>query len=428
MLVGYSAVHVGKSLLWAGEDALTLYILVRFLAVPPALAGAIFLASALWNAACDGLIGMALHRSAWMRRRMPIIVVPAILASVLGFAALPFAAERSAWTAAILLLVFRTGFSLADVPHNGLTRLLVADGRHLRAARIRATGSAAAALVIGVACVAILSPGPQARTVAALLAAGIGAVALLLMGPLPFLLAAERGALPLEASPASAAVAKPGRAMLAYCIATAIGIAGLGAIGKALMHLNFLATAIGPAALLLVTAGRLAAVWLWSPLTARVGHRIALGLAYAACAAAALCLPWFSSLPDPAAFAVLLLFGIAVGGVAFLSWAVLTRVIAAGAGKGSAPGFTAGFGLFTMTMKIALGVSAMLVGGWLPAVAVAVDPARFWPLAILVFAACGSAGGMIVFPVLRARGIVTVEGIAASSAGPVAEETLLPAR
>lgn len=394
MLIGYSCVHVGKSLLWAGEDALTLYIMVRFLALSPALAGAIFLASALWNAVCDGLVGAALHRSTWMRRRMPVLAVPAILASALGFAALPFAAAHSAALAAALLILFRTGFSLADVPHNGLTRLLAADGRHLRAARIRAIGSASAALVIGAVCIAMLDPSGDARSTVTALAASVAAVALVLMAPLPFLLAADRGA--ADATPDR----EPGpfglSALWIYCAATMIGLAGLGATAKAVLHLDFVTNGVGPAALLLATAGRLGAIWIWSPVAARIGNRAGLGLAYAVSGMSALCLPWLAETQGAGGAILLILFGAAGGGVALLGWAVLTETI----GGGRAPAastFTAGFGIFTMTMKIALGLSAALVGGWLSAsgAGVGVDPAKFWSLGIFVAIACGLAGGII---------------------------------
>ncbi|WP_082006403.1 MFS transporter [Sphingomonas sp. ERG5] len=395
MLLGYSCVHVGKSLLWVGEDALTLYILVRFLALPPALAGMIFLVSALWNALCDGLIGTALHRSAWLRRWIPLLSVPAILTSALGFAALPLVAEHSAWMAAGLLLLFRTGFSLADVPHNGLTRLLAEGGQHLRAARIRAIGSSSAALIIGLVCLAMLDPGSNARSMAVMLAGGIAIAALVLMSPLPFLLVADRRI--REASSVDEQTGSFGNLPLwIYCVATMLGLAGLGATGKALLHIDFVASSIGPAALLLATMGRLGAIWVWAPVARRIGNRSALGLAYAISGATALCLPWLAGGEGMSVVILLILFGAAGGGVAFLGWAVLTETIGAGHASGPAA-FTAGFGVFTMSMKVALGLAAALVGGWLSAsdAGVHADPATFRSLGIMIAVASGLAGAII---------------------------------
>lgn len=392
-VLGFSSVHVGKSLLWAGEDALTLYILIRFLGLSPALAGALFMVSALWNAVCDGLIGAGLRRSRRLWRWMPAITVPAILASALGFAALPFVAGQSPWMAALLLLLFRTGFSLADVPHNGLTRLLAAEGQHLRAARIRAIGSASATLVIGVMCVAMLRPGPQAQSVTIMLAAGVGCTAMILMAPLPFLLAAHRGPdLVRRGEPPPRW--RDNASLLIFCLATMAGLVGLAAAAKALLHLGFVAT--GSVILLLMTAGRLGAVWLWSPVAARIGNRLGLSLAYAATGAIALCLPLVPRGAMAAGGTLLSLLGIAGGGVSLLSWAVLTEAIAASR-RTSPSAFTEGFGMFTMSMKIALGLSGVLVGWWLSNTGpvTRIDASAFWPLALFVAAATGVAAATI---------------------------------
>ena len=388
MVAGYSCVHVGKSLLWAGEDALALYVMVRFLALPPAAAGSMFLLSSVWNALCDGLFGWALRRSVRLRQAAPRIAAIAIPVSAASFAALPLAATHSLGWAALLLLLFRTGFSLADVPHNGLTRMLATNDRHLAAARIRAIGSGGAALTIGVASTVLLAAGGEGRTVAIVLSAAIAVAALVLMAPLPFLLTRA----PDDAPVAPAAKRDDRAERLAFrlfCLATMLGLAGMGASGKALLHLHIAGGIVGPALLLLVTAGRLGAVWIWSPLARRTGNHRALALAYAGCAVAALLIPAFGRLPAVCAGAVLLWFGVSGGGVALLSWAVLTMTIGAD-DKRDAARFTAGFGLFTMTMKLALGLSAALVGLWLTSwpVPAGIPSAAFWPLAIS--AACGS--------------------------------------
>lgn len=387
-MIGYACVHVGKSLLWAGEDALTLYVMVRFLALPPALAGTIFLASALWNALCDGVIGALLSRSAAMRRWMPFVSIPAVLASALGFAALPLMAGRSSWGVAALLLLFRTGFSLADVPHNGLTRVLVRGGHDLAVARLRAIGSGSAAIIIGLASIGLLSDDGADGRMVITLAMGIAIAALFLMAPLPFLLAADRAG----ETPVSDAPRRPtgNRAFWIFAAFTVLGLAGLGAFGKALLHLRFAANGLGPSVLLLATVGRLGAVWLWSPVARRIGARRALGLAYALCAMAALLLAPLAGGGGAGMVALLLLFGIASGGVAFLSWAVLTCTI----DSDDMGNFTAAFGAYTMVMKVALGLSAVLVGTWLWAggMTIAADPTQFWPLDMLVALTCGAAG------------------------------------
>lgn len=387
----YSSVHFGKSLLWAGEDALTLYILVRFLEIEPALAGAMFLASALWNAACDGVFSVALIRWPALQRILPSLSGAAIFAASAGFVALPMLPPGNALSAGLLLALFRTGFSLADLPHNGLTRGLALEQGDLGIARRRATCSAAAALVIGFAALPVLlAEGVRSSSVIPLIGA-VGLVALACMLPLPTMLAREAATVraPLTQGPGPGSFISP--ALLMFCAASAIGLAGLAAAGKAMLHLDLGGAKLTAVVLLVLTCGRLAAVWLWSPIARMIGSRRALILAYALSAGL---IPLLALLPLATPLLVLLALSVMSllgGGVAMLSWAVLSETI--GGHKQTPTSYAAAFGLFTMSIKIALGLSALAVGGWLAAVGKSADiePAAFWPLGAAVMAGCSLA-------------------------------------
>jgi len=395
-LLGYSSVHFGKSLLWAGEDALTLYVLVRFLELPPALAGIMFLASALWNALCDGLFGAALHRWPLLSGSLPFISAIGILTAGLAFAALPLVATGEATVAISLLFLFRTGFSLADLPHNALTRELAGTRGDLGVARLRAIGSSAAAIVIGLAALPVLLAGDAGQAFAAVLIGCVGYVAILFMLPLPFLLAREGGAIGHGERVSPHGVGP--RGLWLYCAATAVGLAGLAAAGKAMLHLDFGAPGIAAAVVLILTTGRLAAVWLWTPIARRIGNHRALALAYAVTGLTTPLIPTLAGLEAPATLLCLFLISLPGGGIAMLSWAVLSAII----GKQEAvrtPGqYAAAFGLFTMSMKIGLGASAAIAGFWLSSngVSVDIDPATFWSLASAAMLACWAAAGVIL--------------------------------
>lgn len=393
----YSSVHVGKSLLWAGEDALTLYMLTRFVALPPAIAGMLFLASSLWNALCDGAIGAAMQRFPGLQRRLPGITWAGVVVAGLGFAALPMMPPGKVLPAALLLLAFRTAYALVDVPHNGLTRHIAGDGQSLQAARIRSIGSAAATLAIGVSCALLLGVPGDGRMVPTLAVAVIGTVALLLMLPLPGLVASA------PATKAAHHREPPATALWLFCAATMLGLVGLGAIGKALLHLHYATTGVASAVAFIVVTGRLAGVWIWLPVARRVGQRTGLGLAYGACGLAALLLPAFVSASGWGVVLPAALLGVAAGGVAMLGWAVLLDVSAARRDRPA--GDASAFALFTMGMKIALGLSAALVGTWLShnGASVAVAPDRLWPLALSVAAATWAAGILIAGGPFRAQ-------------------------
>ncbi|MDE8652026.1 MFS transporter [Novosphingobium sp. H3SJ31-1] len=388
--------HFGKSLLWAGEDALTLYILVRFLDLPPALAGGMFLASALWNALCDGLFGASLHRWPAIRRVLPPLSGMAILASGIGFAILPLLEKGHAVPAIALLFLFRTGFSLLDVPHNALTRRIAETRGDLGAAQVRAAVASAAAIVIGLVSFPVLLAGRNAEQFAPMLVAMIGLLAVICMAPLPLLLARDADdRQEIGQARTSRSIPSPLRI---YCAATVIGLAGLAAAGKAMLHLDFGASAIFGAVLLVMTAGRLTAVWLWSPIARHIGSRHALVLAYAASGLAALMIPAVAQWSGPVALSWLILFSLIGGGIAFLTWAVLSEMIGQTGAPPEAGRYAAHFGLFTMSMKIGLGLSAGITGVWLSSSSQPVDiaPSLFWPLGSFVMLTCGVAAVLLL--------------------------------
>lgn len=389
LLIGYASVHLGISLLWAGEELLGLYIVVRFLALEPGLAGGLFLASAMANAFCDGAIGRAIIRFGAFRRALPLLSTLAILAASASFAALPILTPRNVWEATLLLLVFRLSYSVADVPHNGLTRRLAARGADLMAARIRAFGSAIATLVIGFAAALLQSSASDTPFKASLLCGFIALAALALMVPLPFLLRGDNlSSGPSEVTPTG----RTSSALLRFSTATMFGIAAIAATAKALLHIDTVDNALAPLALLIVIVARLGAIWLWSPLARGIGSGPALGWAYAACGATALLLPWAGQL-GPAVILLFAWFGVGSGGVAFLSWAVLTKAIARD-GQTGATRFTAAFSIYTMMTKIALGLAALLVGTWLSSIGMRIhaDPRQFLLLGLPIALTCTLAG------------------------------------
>ncbi|WP_294331992.1 MFS transporter [uncultured Sphingomonas sp.] len=400
LLISYASVHLGISLLWAGEELLCLYIMIRFLALPSGLAGGLFLASALANAVCDGLVGRAIIRFAWLRRAMPWLACLAILVASAGFAALPLLAPRNPWSAMLFLLVFRLGYSVADVPHNGLTRHLAARGADLMAARVRAIGSAVATLAIAFVAALIQAGTGSDPHRAAMLVGCVALTALALMTPLPFLLRGD--SLHIE-QPETDLAPRWSPAVWRFCAATMLGIAPIAATAQALLHIDVVKGVLGPLALLVATVARLGAIWLWSPVARRIGSRQALGWAYVVCGITALLLPWTKSMGN-AVTLLLAWFGLGSGGVAFLSWAVLTDAIKRD-GQSGAARFTAAFSVYTMATKIALGLAALLVGIWLSSIGVSThaDPHQFLMFGLFVMLACSLAGVAIAREPAHAR-------------------------
>ncbi len=352
-----------------------------------------FLASALWNALCDGLFGRALHRWPRLDRHLPGIAGLALAASALGFALLPLAPPGNVPAAIALLFLFRTGFSFTDVPHNALTNRFTETRGDLGIARLRALGSASAALLVGLATFPVLLAGADGAPLARWLIGAIGVAAILLMMPLPFMLAwDERGMGP---APAPKMKGQVSPSLLAYCFGSAIGFAGLAAAGRAMLHLDL--GSAGPALLLLATCGRLAAIPLWVPVARRIGNRGALVLAFLGTGIATPVLPWLAGLGAAATWCGLALFSVLGGGIALLCWAVLSEIIG-GDRAGGTGRYAAEFGLFTMSMKIGLGASAALAGLWLSAsdATIGIRPAAFLSLGMAATISCLIATAIIL--------------------------------
>jgi GPH family glycoside/pentoside/hexuronide:cation symporter len=391
----YAAVHFGKSLLWAGEDALALYIMVQLLALPPTHAGALFLASAVWNAICDGMFGLALQRWPALLAQLPLVAAIGLLLCGLGFAALPLLPPGAAGAAAALLVLFRTGFSLLDLPHNMLTRRLAAITGDLGIARVRSIGAGSAALLVGVAAVPLVWGGLHAGPSPWPWIAGIGALAMLCMAPLPGLLRAMPAPLADLPSPQHAS---PSAELAAFCLAVAIGIGAIAGAAKSMLHIDFAAPDLSAIVVLLLTAARLGGVLVWAPLARKWGVRPMLATALAGAGASVPLIACSGGLGTGWTLAGLLLFGTLAGGVALLCWARLSEILRATGLHGNDARYAAGFAACTMAMKLGLGVSAMLAGLWLSSAGAAtgIAPDRMLLPGLMAAAGCAVAAAIIL--------------------------------
>lgn len=385
-LIAYASVHGGKSFLWAGEDVLSLYILISLVKTAPAEAGVAFLIASFWNAALDTLWSVVIRESDAVRRHLPAISASAALVACLSFGALPLLPPGSVGSGIAVIILFRTAFSLIDVPHNGMTVAMADTYGHLAIARLRAIGSSAAGLLIGLLAIPVLAAGSGFGFVAREAIVVISLIALLMIAPLPWLIA--RTPAPL----ASAAVGKANplsRSILGFVLPSLIGFAAIGALTKALLHIE----APMPDTILLVplilAAGRLLGTWAWSSIASRLGNAVSLRLSYAACALTVLPLPAAILLGSGVSIVILLLSGIALGGVGLISWARLSELSIVHGGTDT-PTATVHYAVFTTASKLGIGASGAIVGLWLAASgdAAHVLPAQLWSLILLASTVC----------------------------------------
>ena len=385
-LIAFGMAHSGKNLLWSGVDGLSLYILIKVVAVSPIMAGMLFVVSSFWNAAMDGIWGWTISRSSMIRRMLPGISAIAAIIACLSFALLPSLPTGAIWPAAMALIAFRTSFALLDVPHNAATTPLAQVHGHLALSRWRAILSAGMSVLIALAASALLGT-PQYAARAVIIFPLLALSALILLSPLPWLiqaLAMDRPP-PRNASTGSLAV-MPSRALLTFCLIQMVGFAALASIGKSVLHIDILPPWVLESALLLLSLMRLAGTWLWSPVATRFGSATALSVAYIFCAADILFLPIAIGWGPAWCAAILCVLGASFGGIALLAWSTFSELLSRS--DSDAASISASYGLFTAVSKIGLGFSALLTASWIDQHAQGLVPSSLSLITMMVAILC----------------------------------------
>lgn len=401
--IAFGMTHAGKSLLWAGTDAFSLFILIKIVQIPPIAAGTLFVLSSFWNAMIDALWGNGIERVGAIRTALPGLCGLAGMLACFSFALLPWLPTGSMLATVVALFLFRTAFSLLDVPHNATAAALAHVHGHLIVARWRSTLSAVTALAIATAALPVVGAASASPRTAQIMFMTVAAVAFLLLVPLPWLVRTTR--LMVVARPrvreTVPAVFSPGGFVL-FCFAQMLGFAALASVGKAILHADALNERLFGYALLLIALARLAAIGLWAPLAAKIGSARALGFAYVASAAAALCLPAAIGQGPVSMMIVLALLGLSFGGVGLLAWSSFSELLAL-MRTGEDPAVAArAYGWFTSTSKIGLGFSGVLTGVWLSQVR-GVGTQSLWSLVVPVAALCLASALMMWLGLVNGR-------------------------
>jgi Na+/melibiose symporter-like transporter len=344
--------HFGKSLLWGGVESLGLYLLVSVHGITPALAGTVLFASMIWNALLDGAFGLLVGRQWLGRERLAAATRAAIFLAGISFALLPIATPLGSWWPISLLFVTRSAFSLIDVQHNLASAPLADRTGHLPTARLRSLLATLAAATIAFAAVPMIQASGESTGDAALLIAALGVVSCFAMVRIPRLLR--------HLSPGCTNAIAPGfsRAILGFAVLVALGFAGLGAVPKALLQIDFGSGWMAAAVLPILTLARLAANPVSTLLSRSGGILTGLRLALLSSGVTAAAMPLLGVHPL-ADVTLIAVFGVSAGAVAVLSWAHLTEILAFKEGRSSP------VGNFTMFSKFGLSASALLAGFWL---------------------------------------------------------------
>ncbi|BBD02874.1 glycoside/pentoside/hexuronide:cation symporter, GPH family [Sphingobium sp. YG1] len=377
----FGMTHAGKSLLWAGADAFTLFILIKVLDIPPVMAGTLFVLSSFWNAMVDGIWGHIVNRRMAIRAMLPGVCGLAAGLGCLSFAILPWLPAGIMPGTIFALFLFRTTFSLIDVPHNATAAALANIHGHLSVARWRSILSALTAIMVAAAALPMTGAATMVPHMARMIFPAIALMACLLLAPLPWLIRMTRQATPVSrAGRLDRAKRVPMRGLGLFCLSQMLGFAALACMGKAMLHTGALEGWLLDYALLILTIVRLAAVGLWSPIAAHIGSAKALSLAYICSALSAITLPAAIGQGGLSAAIILGLLGLSLGGVILLAWSSFSEQLPRWGMADDPAAAVRAYGWFTATAKVGLGFSGLFTGAWLGQV----GGGSIWALWLLV--------------------------------------------
>ena len=129
----YASGNFGKSLVGSFVEIFALFYLTDILNVPPALAGLILLLSLIWDGVTDPIMGIVADRLRQTIATANVFFYIGAPITALAFVAFFNAAHvPPAWQLPYLLttlLVFRTAYTVVDVPHNTMLALITDDPR-----------------------------------------------------------------------------------------------------------------------------------------------------------------------------------------------------------------------------------------------------------------------------------------------------------
>lgn len=130
-LGAYASGNFGKNILWGTGEVTLLFMLTDLLGLNPALAGSLLLASLVFDAVLDPLVGHIADRFPSRLGKFGGLIILGAPVAALSFVALyslPLLSAPSALLVFFLIFGFRLGYSLIDAPHNALLARVRPDG------------------------------------------------------------------------------------------------------------------------------------------------------------------------------------------------------------------------------------------------------------------------------------------------------------
>ena len=369
----YASGNLGKNLLWHSTEVALLFVFTELLGLPPALAGTLILVSLAIDAILDPIVGVLTERlRSPFGQYGPLLLIGSPLAalSFVGLFSLPLLDITHVAVIAGVLIVFRIGYTLIDIPHNAmLARISARSERRSSIAILRFLFSSLAALTISVALGGIaVAPDRLSEWGLFLFActAGVGSWLVLSL-----VWCACR---PYDRSPAHStgrpSLREIGRAVVNNRqFLLVVGIAAVGSLSlplfakSMLYYSRYLLDDVGFASYCLtaMVVGQLVALPWWMHVARAQENKVALRWAHVTLFGVTML---FMTLPAGKHIAVALSFvvGAAASGVYSIIWAMIADCVERGQAVTGVRVEATLFALATLVQKACIGVGAWLFG------------------------------------------------------------------
>ncbi|MBC3941199.1 MFS transporter [Sphingomonas albertensis] len=365
-MTGYASGNFGKNVLASTMDVFLLFVLTERWGVSPAAAGLVVMIGLVWDGLCDPLLGRLVDRSAdrlGLYRRLLFVGAPLVgVFFTLFFLDPGWRGPAILGWATVMVLLFRTAYSVCDVAHNALMmRMTRAPGAATTLSGLRYMFSCLGALTVAHFARAFVDPAVDGGGYGLLAVTGGAALAYV-------------ATLWLSAASAPRSVVVPGasapRASLAWILGNrplllllALGFVqaltlpffarSFAYIGKGIFHdPGWIGKALTTLAL-----SQLVALPGWMSIARRIrqAHMLALALITTATG-----LTLFAAVP--AAIAGIALFGIGNAGLQMMIWVLLANAIDHGECQTGVRFEGLPVALLLLVLKLGGGLSGALLG------------------------------------------------------------------
>lgn len=371
-LVSFSATNFGKSGFWAMADIFCLVYATDTLGVEPALAGTIILLTLVWDAVSDPVAGALVDRFQSLNRSYGTLIRWAspfcALFLVLIFSVHLLPAGLHILAFGIFLLLFRSAFTLIDIPDNALfARIARTRQQRLFAASARKIMATLAAVIVSGATAwifsdsAALSEG-QRILIAICWAAPVAALALW---------SGTKSVCRWDHAPSDKGMVArkisfrylSDASVLALTAHMFLSTLGMSVFMSALVyHARFVLgnDAWFATAMTVLLVAQAFGVVFWSALAARIPTHTA--ILVSVCVSVASIVLFFSASSQFMMLAGCAAFGSCAGGLNTLRWALASGVIDEASGNSGQRDEAMIMALFSLSIKSAIGLASLAVG------------------------------------------------------------------